>query len=72
VTRNKTECEKTAEAVYRTIGQYMEHLMNGLLKGTVLGDLIRLLQMEEEMNMNQTRKITVGWANRREEPWSDG
>ena len=72
MTRIKTECEKTAEAVDETIGQYLEHLMNGALKGAVLGDLIRLLQMEEEMEMNRARHITVGWAKRRKDRSNDG
>jgi len=37
MTRIKTECEKTAEAVDKTIGQYLEHLMNGALKGPSWG-----------------------------------
>ncbi|MGD1069536.1 MAG: hypothetical protein ABSB15_05290 [Bryobacteraceae bacterium] len=65
MTRIKTECEKTAEAVEKTIGPYTEHLMKGALKGAVLADVIRLLQMEEEMDMNQPARITIGWAARK-------
>jgi hypoxanthine-guanine phosphoribosyltransferase len=62
----KTECEKTAEAVEKTIGRYTEHLMQGALKGAVLADLIRLLQMEEEMDGNQAPQLSIGWASRSE------
>jgi hypothetical protein len=46
--------------------------MNGALKGAVLADLIRLLQMEEEMDMDRRRHITVGWAKRRKGRSNDG
>jgi hypothetical protein len=68
--RIKTECQKTAEAVERTINQYTEHLMTGALKGAMLADLIRLLQMEEEMGANQPSRITIGWATRGKAPRS--
>jgi hypothetical protein len=63
LTRIKTECEKTAEAVETTIGQYTGHLMQGALKGAVLADLIRLLQMEEEMDGDRPPRLSIGWVS---------
>ena len=40
----------------------MGHLMNGALKGAVLADLIRLLQMEEEADANRASRIAIGWT----------
>ena len=63
LTRIKTECEKTADAVQKTIGQYTGHLMQGALRGAALADLIRLLQMEEEMGEGQPAQLFIGWAS---------
>jgi hypothetical protein len=66
LTRITTECDKTAEAVEKTISQYTAHLMQGALKGAVLADLIRLLQMEEEMDGNRPPQLSIGWASQGE------
>lgn len=53
---------RTAEVLDRAVARLQEQLQNGELKGS-MADLVRLLQMREEIREVEEQPTTVRWVD---------
>jgi hypothetical protein len=66
-----TEAAITAEAIETAATKYLELLQGGKLKGTVLGEIARLLQVRNDPDAERNVAIRIGWIEQWEPSEAD-
>ncbi len=60
--RKQNTGEGTVGVLNKAIGRLLEQLEDGSLKGS-MADLVRLLQLQNEMTDSEPRPVTVRWID---------